>query len=487
MGLNKKVQLKRRDFLAGLATVPIIGASSVARITSGETHSSKESMENKPIRVGIIGFGFRGEQLARATRHAHPDWIIEQEKTSGKSPGNMVLKQFYEQEDLNIDYGGISDLFDIRLERGVTVAGKGADAYKNYKDLLARSDIDAVIIASPDHWHAQMAIDAANAGKHIYLEKCMTRTVKEAIALRDAVKKNNVIFQLGHQGRQRDLNLKAKGLVEKGTLGKITLIETTTNRNDPFAAWIWPVHREASSKTIDWEQFQYPVQDKVPYSPERFFRWRCYWDYGTGMAGDLLTHEYDTVNSILNLGIPRSATASGGIYYYNDGREVPDVFHANYEYPDRELTLIYSGTLANGIPRGTLIMGHDASLELGRSLTVWAEKQSTKYRSRIEAGTINPNSPIVRYDVGQKDVDAITSATSKYFADRGLISTYSDGKRVNTTHLHIAEWLNSIRYGGETSCNINQGFQEAITAHMATLSFREGRRVQWDAINEEII
>ncbi|MCK4746838.1 MAG: Gfo/Idh/MocA family oxidoreductase, partial [Bacteroidales bacterium] len=407
----------------------------------------------------FIGFGFRGEQLARATQEG----------------------------DLNIENRGISDIYNSRLEKGVALAGKNAKGYKHYKELLASDDIDAVMIASPDHWHAKMAIDAANAGKHIYLEKCMTRTVGEAIDLRDAVKKSKVVFQLGHQGRQRDLNLKAKELIEKGTLGKITLIETTTNRNDPFAAWVWPVHENAGKHSIDWDLFQETAPEKVSFNPERFFRWRCYWAYGTGMAGDLLTHEFDTVNSILNLGIPHSANASGGIYFYNDGREVPDVFHATYEYPDRKLTLLYSGTLANGIPRGTLIMGHDASLELGRSLTVWADKQSTKYRSRIEAGIINPSTPIVRYNMDRGDVDAISSATSKYFADRGLVHTYREGQMVNTTNLHIAEWLNCIRYGGETSCNIDQGFQEAISAHMATASYQDGRRVQWDHINEKII
>lgn len=482
-----KRKLHRRDFLAGLGAVPMLGSIIASQPSSKSIIGQNKSRNTDPIRLGIIGFGFRGEQLARATKYAHPDWIREQEKASRSQQGNSILKQFNDQENLNIEYRGISDLFDKRLERGQATFGKDATAYRNYEDLLAREDIDAVIIATPDHWHARIAIDAANAGKHIYLEKCMTRTVKEAIELRDAVKKNNVIFQLGHQGRQRDLNQRARELISKGTLGKISLIETTTNRNDPMAAWVWPVHKEASSETVDWDQFQREAPEKVTYNPERFFRWRCYWAYGTGMSGDLLTHEYDTVNSILNLGIPHSAAASGGIYYYQDGREVPDVFHANYEYPDHNLTLIYSGTLANAIPRGTLIMGHDASLELGRSLTVWAEKQSTKYRSRIEAGIINPNSPIVRYDSDLKNVDGVSSATSKYFADRGLISTFREGRQVNTTHLHIAEWLSCIQNGGETSCNIDQGFQEAITAHMATQSYREGRRVLWDAKNEKII
>lgn len=481
-----KGKLRRRDFLAALGTVPLAGTISDSNILEEELSTRKRDGRNEPIRVGLIGYGFRGEQLARATKFAHPDWIREQEKASGNGLGNQALQDFYNLPDLPIEYRGISDVFDVRMERGVATGGKNARAFKDYRELLASDEIDAVIIATPDHWHAPMAIEAARAGKHIYLEKCMTRTVEEAVALREAVLKSGVVFQLGHQGRQRDLNLKARDLIEKGILGKISLIETTTNRNDPRAAWVWPVHENASETTIDWEQFLGPSSEKVPFSPERFFRWRCYWDYGTGMSGDLLTHEYDTMNSILNLGIPQTATASGGIYFYDDGREVPDVFQANFEYPERELTLVYSGTLSNGIPRGTLIMGHDASLELGRSMTVWADRQSTKYRGRIESGIINPNAPIVRYDAGQKEVDAISSATSKYFADRGLMYTYRDGRRVNTTTLHIEEWLKCIREGGETSCNIEQGFQEAITAHMATAAYREGRRVSWDTVNHRI-
>ena len=138
MGLNRKVQLKRRDFLTGLGTVPIIGAYGATRNTSNEANSPKESQKRESIRLGIIGFGFRGEQLARATKHAHPDWIREQEKASGKTSGNSVIKQFYEQEDLNIEYRGISDLFDIRRERGVTVGGKHVTAYRDYRDLLAQ-------------------------------------------------------------------------------------------------------------------------------------------------------------------------------------------------------------------------------------------------------------------------------------------------------------------------------------------------------------
>jgi hypothetical protein len=205
------------------------------------------------------------------------------------------------------------------------------------------------------------------------------------------------------------------------------------------------------------------------------------------MSGDLLSNEFDAVNSILELGIPDSAIASGGIYYHQDGREVPDVFQAAFEYPHRKLSLLYSGTLSNGIPRGILFMGKEATLELGRSLTVWADEHSSKYKSRIESAMISPSTPFIRYDKEHVDVDAVSSPTSKYYADRGLVDTYREGKPANTTSLHLAEWLRSIRTGGLTSCHIERGFEEAIASHMATRSYQEGRRVFWDAEKERIV
>jgi len=132
-------------------------------------------------------------------------------------------------------------------------------------------------------------------------------------------------------------------------------------------------------------------------------------------------------------------------------------------------------------------MGTDATLELGKSLRVWAESESTKYKNRIEAGIIDPSKPMVNYNRDNLEIDGLTSATSKYFADRGLMYTYQGGKRYDTTHLHLAEWLNCIRDGKKPSCNIDQGFEEAITAHMATVSYRKGKKVFWDSEKEVIV
>jgi predicted dehydrogenase len=500
--------LGRRNFLKALAAIPFLGAFLIALFekkryddTLRETILDEFKLSaDEPLppvitnhkalnklRIGIIGFGFRGEQLARAAGFAHPDWIEEKRIAAEQNKRDTNLKEFYEQDDLNIEITGICDVFDIRAERGLTVSNnKNCKRYYHYHDLLESKDIDAVIIATPDHWHAQQSIDAAQAGKHLFVEKCMTRTIPETYEMREVISKSNVVFQLGHTGRQSVTYLKAKEVIEKNILGKITLIEMTTNRNNPFAAWIWPIHEKANEKTIDWMQFLGPAPYH-PFSPERFFQWRRWWDYGTGMSGDLLTHEFDAVNMIMNLGIPKSATSSGGIYYFKDGRTVPDVFCVTFEYPDRDLTLLYNGTLANGKPRRKLFMGHDAYMEVGGGLTVSVDAQSTRYKEKLEAGIIDADLPLLAYNPGQRTLDAVTSATEKYFADRGLSYTYRAGKRVNTTTLHIAEWLNAIRNEGKISCDIEQGFQEAITAHMATQSYLEGRKVIWDEVKQRVI
>jgi predicted dehydrogenase len=453
----QKMTIRRRDFLTGLFASPMLGARSGNAGKNESPAPVKPVAKYNPVRLGLIGYGSRGEELVHIL---------------GKA-------------ELNIEFRGISEVFDQRMEKGLAAAGSGARGYKNYRDLLDADDIDAVIIATPDHWHARIATDAANRGKHIYLEKCMACSVEDAVILRNTVKSSGVVFQLGHQGRQRDLNLKARELAGGDILGRITLIETTTNRNDARNGWKKLEGELASNETIDWEMFQGPGKERYPFSLERYYGWRNYWAYGIGMAGELLTNEFDMVNSIMNLGIPESAVASGGLYDHSDGREVPDLFQAALEYPARSLTLLYSGTLANGIPRGTLFMGRDATMELGRILSVWADKSSIRYRSRIEAGILDPATPIVNYMKDQ--VDAISSATSKYYADRGLVSTYREGKQLDTTGLHLAEWLQCIHSNRLPSCSVDRGFEEAVTASMATIAYREGRKVRWDRDKETII
>jgi len=164
---------------------------------------------------------------------------------------------------------------------------------------------------------------------------------------------------------------------------------------------------------------------------------------------------------------------------------VPDVLQTSFEFADKGLTMLYSATLASQFNRSRKIMGHDATMEVGNTLTVTIDPRSEQYRDKIDNGTIKPGEPFYHYVPG-KSIDAVTSATELYFAERGLLYSYVDGKRYNTTYLHLREWLECIRSGKQPSCNIDRGFEEAITAHMGTRAYLEGRTIYWDAEKEEI-
>ena len=512
--------MSRRSVLKALVSIPVLGVFVLSFLKKkavddarrrallaelGVTETGPAVIENavsrppgKQIRLGIIGFGGEGESLIRHAGFAHPEWIENARKANEEDPRDKELETYLRQDDLNVVVTAVCDVFDVRAERGVAASqvtlrpggregNPPAKRYRRYTDLLQSGEVDAVIIATPDHWHARMIIDAASRGIPVYCEKCMTRTEAETHAAYDAVKRSKIVFQLGHQNRQSESHQKAREVIAANIPGKVTLVEATTNRNSPWGAWVWDIHETGSPQTIDWAHFQEPAGHQVPFSLERFFRWRCWYDYGTGLSGDLLSHDYDGVNMVLGLGIPKSVVASGGIYYFKDGRDVPDVFQAVYEYPDRELTFMYSATLANGNNRGLMFMGHDASVRVSGALTVTAEAESTRFEQKIKDGLIDPSRPMFTYRPGSKGIDAVTSATAEYFASRGLLYTYRGGRRVSAYHLHIAEWLDAIRNGGQTSCDIERGFEEAITCHMATRSYVEGRRVTWDPVRRRIV
>jgi len=510
--------ISRRDILAGLASLPILGIVGYGLLKNRADAEQKNSsllgdikpeipagipplLDGETLRIGIIGCGGRGGYLMKALGFLSPERIDEYTENAKKDPyWKQYLEEFRAQEDLKVKITAICDIFEKNAQKGIATGsnifrngknGKMGDApkrYNTYKELIAAPDVDAVIIATPDHWHVPVALEAARAGKHVYCEKPLSWTVEETYEVRKVVRESGVVFQLGHQGRQTESYQVARSLIKQDVIGKISLIEVCTNRNDPNGAWVYEIAPEANEKTIDWKQFigQAPWHD---FSLERFFRWRCWWDYSTGLSGDLFTHEYDALNQILDLGIPASAMASGGIYFFKDGRTVPDVLNMAMEYPDRDLTLLYSATLASEKNRGKVIMGHDAYMELSDTLIVNVDPQSTRYKEKLEQGIVEPFKPIYSYVPGQGAVDAITSPTEKYFAGRGLLFTYRDGKAVDTTHLHLREWINCIRAGkgAQPSCDIDQAFEEAMTAHMGTISFKEGRRTYWDREKEKIV
>jgi predicted dehydrogenase len=527
----------RRDVIKTLATVPVLGAlaygviktrkvavldkdiSDVFQISNKNAVFLQPVAEGKQIRIGLIGFGIRGKQLMRALGFAEPSYIDTLIEAKKKNSNDTRYDAFLEQDNLNVVITGVCDIFDVysaaaqltgsNINREGTngTFGPAPKIYKTYQELIVADDVDAVVIAAPDHWHGTISAAAARAGKHVYCEKPMTWTVPETYMVRQTIKDTGVVFQLGHQGRQTASYQKAEEIISNGLLGSVNLIQVCTNRNNPNGAWVYPIIEGSNPQTIDWKQFEgdpervkeyndYMFSNKLDkyvgpderskFSLERFFRWRCWWDYSTGLSGDLLTHEYDAANQIMHLGIPHSATSSGGVYFFKDGRTVPDVLQTTFEWPDRNMTMLYSATLASSRNRGKVFMGHDASMEVSDVLSITADRESERYAEKIKQGIIPTDKPFFTYVPGQSKVDAVTSATELYFAQRGLLYTYINGKRYDTTHLHMREWLECIRQGKTPSCNIDQAFEEAMTAHMGTRAYLEGRTMYWDKDKEEI-
>ncbi len=508
----------RRDLLKGLGGLPILGAVwwAGASTTVGKRRARSAILEQlniqpslppavpgisgDPVRVGIIGFGIRGEQLCRSLGFATKEWTEDMKLEVQENPNNKGLEDFMNQEKLNVHLAGVCDIFDYRAEKALRSFGTDDNKikrYSTYQEMINSGEIDAVVIATPDHWHAPMAIYALNNGVHVYVEKPMTHTVAETYELRKAAQNSEAVFIVGHQHRQTLSFGTARDIINKGTLGHVSLIQTNTNRNDDNGAWNYEIMEEASPTTIDWQQFLGSAP-QIPFNKNHFFRWRKWWAYGSGLSGDLLTHDYDRLNCVLNMGIPESVMASGGVYAHNDGRNVPDVMQVNMEFPnfstgssqvkgkEKGMTFCYSATLGNGFNRPTILMGHDGTMELGNRLTIWPDGGSTRYATMLEEGKMSPGVPIYQYNPGANSPDAVSSATSQYFADKGLMWTYIDGKRVDSTFLHMREWLSAIKNGGKVSCGIKEGFEEAIAAHMAGLSWKLGKRIEWDTQTETI-
>jgi predicted dehydrogenase len=510
-----KSPMKRRTLLKALAGVPVLGVFAFELLEKRAYDFEKKNRilkdleldklsipEIQPLgkgdllKIGLIGFGNRAVSHANGLGYMHPE-DVEKRKLNG------TLEDWIFQDDLNIAITGICDVFDLHAERGLATANNTVRAggakpsglpvkrYRTYQEMLDDKNIDAVMIATPDHNHAPITVAAAKAGKHIYCEKAPAHSEAQMFDVYDAVKNSNIVYQLGHQVPQSVVFQQAKDIIRKDILGKITLIETTTNRNTADGAWIRNLDangnpKPGDEKTIDWDQWLGPAP-KVPFSLDRYYNWTKFFDYDIGLIGQLFTHEFDAVNQLLHIGIPKSVVSSGGIYFWKDNREMADMLHCVFEYPDKDLTLLYSASLSSSRTRGRVFMGHDASMELGNSIDITADRDSTRYKKQIEAGMIDTSGPMISFNPTSGKVDAVTSATEKYYAARGLVSTNINGRVVDVTYLHIREWINCIRNGKTPSANIEMAFQEGITCVMAHRAYVEKRRMEWDPVNRKIV
>jgi predicted dehydrogenase len=309
--MSKHSTKSRRSFIKkalGTAVIssaaPSLFASPKKQVTlQSENFLAKKYSANDQVNIAVIGAGIMG---------------FNNLETSTKIPGVKLV--------------GVCDLYTGRLDHAKEVYGKDIFTTKNYKEILDRKDIDAVIVATSDHWHDRISMDAMNKGKHVYCEKPMVHKLEEGADVIATQKKTGKVFQVGSQGVSSIVTDKARELFESGVIGQLILVETWNDRQGGNGAWQYSIPTDAKAGTVDWEAFLGDAP-KVAYDPVRFFRWRNYQDYGTGMAGDLFVHLFSRLHAVTNSKGPNRIYSTGALRYYKDGRDVPDIICGLYDYP----------------------------------------------------------------------------------------------------------------------------------------------------------
>lgn len=305
-----KIKSSRRKFIGQIGSSSILLAAGILPVrASDETKKlvipyKREISQNDKIRVATIGMGIMG--------NADTDTAI-------KVPG--------------VELVAVCDLYNGRLLRTKEKYGKNIYTTRDYRELLNRRDIDAVIIATSDHWHARIAIDALNSGKAVYCEKPVVQKISDGLSVIATQQKTGKPMQVGSQRVSSIVYRKAKELYKSGSIGKLNCVEASFDRQDALGAWEYTMPTDGSPQTVDWDRY-IEGMSKMPYDAKRFFWWRNYRDFGTGVAGDLFVHLLSGIHLLTDSLGPKTIFASGQLCHWKDGRDVPDVMVGIMHYPE---------------------------------------------------------------------------------------------------------------------------------------------------------
>src|ERR1017187_5712925 len=338
----KMPSITRRDFVRLSAGAVAAGAAINSTILEPALLAAQSPTTNsgRKIRFVSIGTGIRGCDLLRSARQVT----------------NGVLV-------------GTADLYDMHQKAGLEAYGADVPTTRDYRTLLDRKDVDAVIVAVADFQHRRVVLDCLAAGKDVYCEKPMSHNVADGLAMVEAAPQGKRIFQAGSQRVSNIVYKKAAEIYASGRLGEVHLIEGHSDRNSPSGAWVYPVAPDASPETIDWKTWLRDAPDR-PFDAERFFRWRCFADYGEGVAGDLFVHLLSGIQCVSGINaIPTRAYSSGSLTHFNDARDYPDLLATLYDYPGVTVNVHCNQNNSAGEP--LIIAGKEATMTLnGNTLTV---------------------------------------------------------------------------------------------------------------------
>jgi len=419
-------ELTRRRFL----TTTAAGAAALTSLAP-----SRALGANDRITMAVIGCGgMGGGHLGGLVRRAEAD---------------------------NIRVGAVCDVYQRRLTRAKGVGN--CEGHLDYRRVLERDDIDAVLIATPDHWHAKIAMDAMDAGKHVYCEKPMTHKVEQALALRDAVRRTGKILQVGPQATGDDSYWKAREAIQAGRIGKVTWAQGSYNRN--ARTCLFNAHQQIDPSAgphkggedyVDWNMWlghEWGLAPKIAWNPEHFFRFRKYWPYNGGVATDLLYHKLAPLLIALagpNGEYPLRVSAAGGLYVEKDGRDIPDTFLLTIDYPS-EHTVFLVSTLTNDAGVPDRIYGKYGTLDVGGEPLLRANGEMGEEFKAKNDGKLETRIPL----------------TPK----RDLVGNF----------------LDTIRGKGALFCNAELGCATMVAIRMGVESYQRRCTLRWDAKREKVV
>ncbi|PWT95199.1 MAG: oxidoreductase [Bacteroidetes bacterium] len=369
------------------------------------------------------------------------------------------------------------DLYDGRLADIKKKYGNDIVTTKDYGEILSRKDIDAVIVATPDHWHKDITVAALNNGKSVYCEKPMVHDITEGPAVVDAHSKNKSILQIGSQGMSSLGNEKAKELFEAGAIGKLNYAEGFWARNTPGGAWQYDMPADASDKTVDWKRFLKNYPDR-PFDPKRFFRWRCFRDYGTGVSGDLFVHLFSSLHYIVSSQGPNKIMATGGLRYWKDGRDVPDILLGMFDYPQTEKHPDFNLSLRVNFVDGTAdstylrLVGNEGSL-----IVEWDKVTLTKnfsYPPVDYANVLKGQQYAPDYDRKKMNPPEVTV----FKAEDGYKGAHFD---------HFYNWARAIRGGKPVVEDALFGYRAAAPALLCNDSYFQEKPIKWDPVKLKLL
>jgi predicted dehydrogenase len=445
-----KTILSRRTFLGMSAIAAGTSLAAKTILLDPEPLLASPMAASDRLRFGMVGIGMQG------------NWLLS---SAIELPGVECVKA--------------CDLYDGRHTLAREITGKpNLPATRRYQELLADNEIDCIIAAVPDHWHKQIVVDALSAGKDIYCEKPMSHVAAEGVEMAEAQKRTGHIVQIGSQRVSSLICKKAKEMIAQGMIGDLMMVEGWLGRNDPTGAWEYPPPFDLSPQNLDWDTWQGTVP-KRPFNPEIFARWRCWKEYGTGVAGDLLVHLVSGMMFVLGWNDPpKRAMAMGGILRWKDGRNMPDVHASLFQYND--IPVYMRLNLGTEMPETYRFQGSKGILEMnefGLTYTPQTGKDSGPsyydgsfphaMRAAYEKHWHEENDP----KLGQESMPETVSFKAPDYDD---------------VRPHLWTFFESVRSRKPVVEDAVFGHHAALACHMANESYFQQQAVHWDAATKTI-